>query len=374
MKRFARLTALFAGFVLAAAAHGQASPPGGAGQAAANAPPGPPLYQVEVIVFANNGADPNEEVFPLVAPPAPQPELEPEPPPSNVFDAAQSLGLPDETGALAPDGGALPADDSGGAAPAAGPEASSTAAPSGPSASAAPGTPAAGTAAASAQGADAAGADAGDSAAPAPEPLIGPSGYRIVDASGLKLAAAYAKLERLDAYRPLLHAAWIQPALAEDRAPAIAMADLGTLNPTGTIRFYMSRYLHVNVDLTYRPTAAQAAALETAEAQRQAQPTQGAGAGATPAGAAGGAPAGAAGEFSGTPPAGTPAFDGISGAESGPLEEISLGPKLLMKTSRRVSAGDVQYFDHPYFGLIVVITPYEPPQTQPVPTAVPPAA
>jgi hypothetical protein len=31
-----------------------------------------------------------------------------------------------------------------------------------------------------------------------------------------------------------------------------------------------------------------------------------------------------------------------------------------MRASRRVAAGEVQYFDHPYFGLLVLVTPYEP--------------
>ncbi len=408
MKRFARLTALFAGVVLAAAAHGQAGQGGPAGstggsgqadrtgQADANQPPPPPLYQVEVVVFANSGVDPNEETFPLITPPAatvpaapageaPQPPLgtEPQPAPAtepqpasgtepqpasgtapqpgtvlqpgtgpgagdasaDVFEEAQSVALPDEAAEIGPDAETAGGAGAGGATAGAGGE---TAAAEGTDTTTAAGTDAAAGANSTA------GAEATGGTAAAPEPLIGPSGFRIVDASTLKLADAYARLQRLDAYRPLLHAAWIQPALAEDQAPAIEMTDLGTLNPVGTIRFYTSRYLHVNVDLTYRPTAEQAAALEAAEARRAAQPPAGtAGGPVESAPAAAGAPAGATED--------APVFAGVSGGETEPLEEISLGPRLRMKTSRRISAGDVQYFDHPYFGLIVLVTPYEPP-------------
>jgi hypothetical protein len=42
---------------------------------------------------------------------------------------------------------------------------------------------------------------------------------------------------------------------------------------------------------------------------------------------------------------------------------VSLGPNMTMKSSRRIDAGEVQYFDHPYFGVLVLVTPYQPKET-----------
>ena len=129
------------------------------------------------------------------------------------------------------------------------------------------------------------------------------------------------------------------------------------------------RYLHLDVNLRYRPSAEQRALLSAASWPPQGAgvagstgaapplfpgPTAGDGAPSTPGFPAGAGIGSAGGERDAGGAAGTPPYGAAA------LEEVSLGPNLGMRTSRRVSSGELQYFDHPYFGVLVLVTPYEP--------------
>lgn len=59
-------------------------------------------------------------------------------------------------------------------------------------------------------------------------------------------------LERLDAYEPMMHFAWTQPTHSEEDTSAIDLASLGEPPEglTGSFALYLSRYLHLVVDLT----------------------------------------------------------------------------------------------------------------------------
>jgi hypothetical protein len=102
----------------------------------------------------------------------------------------------------------------------------------------------------------------------------------------------------------LLHTGWVQAGLPEDQAPVFDLATLGSLNPRGTVRLYLSRFLHVNLDLTYQGTAVAANA---------AQPTG--------------------------------------------LDEFAFAPRYKLETERNVRSGELHYFDHPAFGVLVKVTP-----------------
>lgn len=303
-------------------------------------PKDPPLFQVEVIAFAYNDASPSEELFPRQSVAEASSDLGVESAPLREFDFGAALEI--EPPALDPSAGAAAPSS---AAPGAG----------SPSGAAAGGAGSAGGAASGDASGGAAPADAQTPglSAPTPEPLIGAQGFRVLGPESYKLGAAYAKIERLPAYRPLLHAAWIQPALPENQAKTITTAELGALNPEGGVQLYASRYLHFTVDLRYRPTAEQRAALSAiapppAADDPIANPQ-------TP-------PASSSPTLPGPSEAPSPSSGAPQSGQYGvdPLDEISLGPRLTMKASRRVAANEVQYFDHPYFGLLVLVTPYEP--------------
>ncbi|HUQ51903.1 MAG TPA: CsiV family protein [Gammaproteobacteria bacterium] len=121
----------------------------------------------------------------------------------------------------------------------------------------------------------------------------------------LKLNNEYRKLRAVSAYVPLVHAGWVQPGLPEADAQPFDLKVLGILNPSGTIRVHLERFLHITLDLTYRAD-----------------------------GTAGTAPA---------------VGDG--------LDELVAEPRYHLKATRSARSGELHYFDHPAFGVLVRVTP-----------------
>jgi hypothetical protein len=138
----------------------------------------------------------------------------------------------------------------------------------------------------------------------------------------LKLGTEYRKLRAIAAYQPLVHVGWVQPGLPEADAVPMDLGTLGVLNPRGTVRVHLIRYLHITLDLTYQSAGSAAPASATARD--------------------GGSAANAGSDL-------RPAGDG--------LDEIVLAPHYRLTTTRRVSSGDLHYFDHPAFGCSCRVTP-----------------
>ena len=151
----------------------------------------PPQYEVEIIVFANRNFDPTEERF--------------EPTPNGFGDDAAALRE-------------VPVFDDTNFAPR-------------------------GT------------ADAVDPLAPV-DPLAAQRAealrIRPLRPEELKLGNEYRKLRAIAAYEPLVHAGWVQPGLPEADAEPFDLKTLGVLNPRGTVRVHLSRFLHITLDLTYQ--------------------------------------------------------------------------------------------------------------------------
>lgn len=123
--------------------------------------------------------------------------------------------------------------------------------------------------------------------------------------SELKLSTEYRKLQALAAYEPLVHAGWVQPGLPEADAQPFDLKTLGILNPSGTVRVHLSRFLHITLDLTYQAEVS-----------------------------AGPAPV---------------ASDG--------LDELVFAPRYHLQATRSARSGELHYFDHPAFGALVRVTP-----------------
>ena len=148
-----------------------------------------------------------------------------------------------------------------------------------------------------------------DQAAAAPEAAAveDPLAFRLLTPDQLQLNSEYRKLTNSGAYRAVLHAGWVQPGLPEDRAKPFDLTLLGVTNPRGNVRVYLSRFLHVSLDISYQDGAA-----------------------------AGAAPAAALGND---------------------LREIEFAPRYRLTTERQARSGELHYFDHPAFGVLVRITP-----------------
>ena len=224
-------------------------------------------------------------------------------------------------------------------------------------------------------------AEQADTTVPLPTP------FEILEPQDLQLDKVYTSLRRSQGFRPLLHVAWRQPTYEREQAqpiliyngieepappaaaqPPLTPPPLGTLpvepasplpaeelrflpgqaqypsaedlrigppNPrfVGTLKLSVSRYLHLDADLFYRRMSSQLAAVRVPDyvlwtdrpypTLRQLQ---------------------------------GPAFvaetwEAIRGFE--------------LKESRRMRSGEIHYLDHPYFGLIVLVTPYELPTPPP---------
>ena len=67
----------------------------------------------------------------------------------------------------------------------------------------------------------------------------------------LMLTGTVDRLERLDAYEPLLHVGWTQTALAEADTPSLDLREFGEPPErlSGSLTLYLSRYLHLVIDL-----------------------------------------------------------------------------------------------------------------------------
>jgi hypothetical protein len=134
-----------------------------------------------------------------------------------------------------------------------------------------------------------------------PDPLR----IRLLRPDELKLGSEYRRLQALAGYRPLVHAGWVQPGLPEADAEPFDLGMLGILNPHGTVRVHLGRFLHIALDLTYQ---------------------------------------------SGEPiAAGQAANDGLG--------ELALRPRYRLAATRSARSNELHYFDHPAFGVLVRVTP-----------------
>lgn len=137
----------------------------------------------------------------------------------------------------------------------------------------------------------------------------------------------YRKLSSLDAYRPILHAAWTQTTQEKALSPALPLRSLSDppLGLDGTIRLYQSRFLHLDVELTL--DAAQETLRGTATDRLI---------------------------------AGTRNHSGAQSPDESVAESAveRIGPPVRYRIAedRIMHAGDVRYFDHPRFGMLARVT------------------
>ncbi len=76
------------------------------------------------------------------------------------------------------------------------------------------------------------------------------------------LARVYERLEQIDAYEPILHVGWVQPARESDNSNPYRFepSAIDATGLAGTITLYKERYLHLEIDLSLE---SQQAAVET---------------------------------------------------------------------------------------------------------------
>jgi len=147
------------------------------------------------------------------------------------------------------------------------------------------------------------------------------------------------RLDLLDAYEPLLHVGWTQTALPEEETPTLDLREFGEPPDglTGGLTLYLSRYLHLVIDL-------ELAASETAEPDLDE--------------AAFYEPVVRYGDAR--------SQDDDYGYFSGP-EPVYAPLRYRISENRLFRNGEIRYYDHPRFGVIAKILRFEVEEEEDIP-------
>jgi hypothetical protein len=152
-------------------------------------------------------------------------------------------------------------------------------------------------------------------------PPIGPIDVSPMSPGDYTMRDIYAKLERLDAYRPIMHVGWTQTTDEKNLTPPIRLRRLGNapLRLDGNLTLYLSRYLHLVVDLTLDGDQLPSS-------------------------------------FAGNPESGFRSDNVVSDKPDPRPARV----RYRINEDRIFKSGDLRYFEHPRFGVLVKVTRYEP--------------
>ena len=153
--------------------------------------------------------------------------------------------------------------------------------------------------------------------------LLGPGQYTMDD--------IYRRLEQLDAYEPIMRAAWTQTTPTKEVSPAVHLRALGTppAGLDGSITLYRGRYLHLVVDLALDAEGER----ETLSAtDRLVYGT----------------------DEVGNDQVGDDRMGEQDGAEFGGM--LRLPVRYRIAEDRIMKTGEIRYYDHPRFGVIAKVT------------------
>lgn len=137
------------------------------------------------------------------------------------------------------------------------------------------------------------------------------------------------RLDSLDAYEPLLHIGWTQTALPEDETPSLDLREFGQPPEglTGDFTLYLSRYLHLVVNLELDAPETEDAVLQFGEEPMQSEPYESDGY-----------------EYYGRILEPEPVYE--------PL-------RFKINENRLFKNGEIRYYDHPKFGVVAKILRFE---------------
>lgn len=137
------------------------------------------------------------------------------------------------------------------------------------------------------------------------------------------------RLDRLDAYEPLLHIGWTQTTLPQDETPSLDLREFGRPPEglTGDFTLYLSRYLHLVVNLALDAPETEDAVLQFGEEPMQGEPYDSDGY-----------------EFYGRVLEPEPMYE--------PL-------RFKINENRLFKNGEIRYYDHPKFGVVAKILRFE---------------
>lgn len=164
-------------------------------------------------------------------------------------------------------------------------------------------------------------------------------GLEFIPQEELTLVGAHEQLILLDAYRPVLWAGWTQLVRPEEETPVIHLRRLGPipLEVSGTLKLYLSRFLHLVADLDL-----EAAAPPLAESSFRDDEGN---------------------NYRNNFGNNRRGVDNRYGAAFGFLrDEPTPVIHYRIREDRIINSGDLRYFDHPRFGLLARLTRVEAPE------------
>lgn len=179
--------------------------------------------------------------------------------------------------------------------------------------------------------------------------------YVVLAPEAMKLREVAARVLRQHDFRTLFHKAWRQPAASRDEANSILVRGGDSFDDhrelEGWVQLSVERYLHFRTDLWLSTFKSTAGLDQMPWPKLPRLPVT-----STPR-----APAG----FAGT----DDDFGGLLSAEYGAaLPALDFGHRryvvdrtVVLRQSRRMRSGELHYIDHPLMGILVRVTPYEPP-------------
>lgn len=154
-----------------------------------------------------------------------------------------------------------------------------------------------------------------------------PFSARTLSRAELTMGETLGRLERLDAYEPLMYFGWVQPTIPAEQTPELPLARFGRVPAglDGSIKLYLNRFLHLVVDVSLAaPPGAESAASPYADYDEAAVPTYG---------------------------------DARGADESGYAVYLPL--RYRIAEDRIMKNGETRYYDHPKFGVIAKVTRIE---------------
>ena len=172
----------------------------------------------------------------------------------------------------------------------------------------------------------------------------------------LTMRDTWDRLDRLDAYAPLLHVGWAQPALGEEEAQPITIDEFGVPvdGLEGQFTLYLSRYLHLVVNLDLLAERGDGVDVDGVDADagrdlsyEETVALYGRSEGLRSTARLGGR---------------DPAADDIEGLAPAPVLKV-LPLRYTIDENRIVNSGERRYFDHPKFGVVAKVERVEMPET-----------
>jgi Peptidoglycan-binding protein, CsiV len=173
----------------------------------------------------------------------------------------------------------------------------------------------------------------------APLPSLQTIEYRAMARDELGMRAIYERLQRLDAYRPVLWAGWSQTAVDESGTVPIRLRMLGVppLDMDGTISLYVRNYLHLVVDVEKERRVPRFETVDSSPGTGSPKPT---------------------------PPGYDRRFDD-RGTTEFPGDAYNFQTiRYRIDEDRIFRSGELRYFDHPRFGVLARVTRVEVPATE----------